>query len=98
MAKKEKKKPSGLKPHRNTGPRLKRNQPCPCGSGVKAKRCCLQQVKAIAALPERERESFLAASILQQMPIGTIEEPTIAEELPVDPADCQFEVQPKEIK
>jgi hypothetical protein len=62
--KKKKKVPSGLRPHRNTGPAIKRNQPCPCGSGMKAKRCCLQQVKAIAALPERERESFLAASIL----------------------------------
>lgn len=65
---------------------------------MKAKRCCLHRVKAIAALPERERESFLAASILQQTPIGSIEEPVIAEEPPVDPANCQFEVQSKETK
>ena len=91
--KKEKKKPSGLKPYHNVGPRIKRNQSCPCGSGMKAKRCCLQQVKAIAALPERVREAFLAASILQQTPIGSIEKPTIAEEPPVDPADCQFEIE-----
>jgi len=94
--KKPKKVPSGLRPHRNTGPQIKRNQPCPCKSGLKAKRCCLKQVKAIAVLPERERESFLAASILQQTPIGSIKEPVVSEKSPVDSADCQFEIQPAE--
>lgn len=25
---------------RSSGPRVARNQPCPCGSGLKAKKCC----------------------------------------------------------
>lgn len=95
MATKKEKKLSGLRPHRNTGPKIKRNQPCPCGSGVKAKRCCLKHVQAIAALPERERESFLVASILQQAPIGDFEEPTITEP-DVEVADCQLEIKSAE--
>ena len=95
--KKKKKVPSGLRPYRNTNPHIKRNQPCPCGSKLKAKRCCLQQVKAIAALPEDARQSFLAASILQQTPVGTIEDTGWhTEEQSVDPADGQFEIQPAE--
>jgi len=84
MAVKKKRKPSGLRPHRNTGVKIKRNQPCPCGSGKKAKRCCLEQVKAIAALPENVRRAFLEAGIRQQMPIGSIEEPAQIEQLCVE--------------
>lgn len=75
MATKKKREPSGLQPYRNTGIKIKRNQLCPCGSGKKAKRCCLGQIKAIAALPENVRRAFLEAGIRQQMPIGSIEEP-----------------------
>ena len=28
-------------PHRNPGSRIGRNDPCPCGSGLKYKRCCM---------------------------------------------------------
>ena len=72
-----------------------KNQPCPCGSGVKAKRCCLKQVQAIAALPEHLRQSFLVASILQQAPIGDFEEPII-EKSDVEVADCQLEIKQEE--
>ena len=27
----------------NSGPKVKRNDPCPCGSGVKYKKCCLNK-------------------------------------------------------
>jgi len=81
VVKKKKKEPSGLRPYRNTGIKIKRNQPCPCGSGKKAKRCCLEQVKAIAALPESVSRAFLEASNRQQMPIGSIEEPAQIEQL-----------------
>ena len=30
----------------NGGEKLRRNKPCPCGSGVKFKRCCLPAAKA----------------------------------------------------
>lgn len=50
-----------------------RNDKCPCGSGKKAKRCCLDKIKALAALPPRLREQVMVAKILGR-PIGA--EPT----------------------
>jgi hypothetical protein len=41
-----------------------RNNKCPCGSGKKAKKCCLDQIKALAALPARLREEVVVAKIL----------------------------------
>ena len=44
-------------------PRIKvrRNQPCPCGSGKKAKKCCLSRIKALADLhPEVRKQVVLA--------------------------------------
>jgi len=41
-----------------------RNEKCPCGSGKKAKRCCLDKLKALAALPPHLREQVVVAKIL----------------------------------
>jgi hypothetical protein len=47
-----------------------RNDQCPCGSGKKAKRCCLDKLKALAALPPRLREQVVVAKILSH-PVST---------------------------
>ena len=44
----------------------RRNDMCPCGSGKKAKKCCLPSIKAFAALPQSVREQIVVARILQQ--------------------------------
>ena len=44
----------------------RRNDKCPCGSGKKAKKCCLPSIKAFAALPQSVREQIVVARILQQ--------------------------------
>lgn len=36
-------------PHRRPTPKIGRNHPCPCGSGQKYKRCCLEKDQAKAA-------------------------------------------------
>ncbi len=41
--------PSVAVPIRNTSPKIGRNEVCPCGSGLKFKRCCLDKL----ALPAR---------------------------------------------
>ncbi len=41
-----------------------RNDKCPCGSGKKAKKCCLDKIKALAALPPVLREQVVVAKIL----------------------------------
>lgn len=46
--------------------RIGRNDPCPCGSGKKAKRCCLPKIKTLAMLPPQYRERFVAESIIGQ--------------------------------
>jgi uncharacterized protein YecA (UPF0149 family) len=33
--------PRSRGPVRRAGPKIGRNDPCPCGSGLKFKRCCL---------------------------------------------------------
>ncbi len=45
-----------------------RNEKCPCGSGKKAKKCCLNKIKALAALPPAFREQVVAAKILGHWP------------------------------
>ena len=47
----------------------RRNDKCPCGSGKKAKKCCLNKIKALAALPPNVREQVVAAKILGHWPI-----------------------------
>jgi hypothetical protein len=42
----------------------RRNAKCPCGSGKKAKKCCLNKIKTLAALPPVLREQVVAAKIL----------------------------------
>ena len=42
----------------------RRNEKCPCGSGKKAKKCCLKKIKAFAALPPHLREQVVVAKIL----------------------------------
>ena len=42
----------------------RRNAKCPCSSGKKAKKCCLNKIKALAALPPVLREQVVSAKIL----------------------------------
>ncbi len=51
-------------------PRIKvrRNQPCPCGSGKKAKKCCLPRIKALADLHPEVRKQVVLAGILGHWP------------------------------
>jgi hypothetical protein len=58
---------SGLQPIRRE--RLpRRNEPCPCGSGKKAKKCCLDKINKFAALPSRVREQVIVERILGHPP------------------------------
>jgi hypothetical protein len=52
-----------------------RNDPCPCGSGKKAKKCCLDKIKALAALPPRVREQVVVANILGHWPGAEVAAP-----------------------
>ena len=58
---------------------MRRNQPCPCGSGKKAKKCCLPRLQAMAALPPQLRTQAIVAGILQHWPNA---EPTRAKNVP----------------
>ncbi len=42
----------------------KRNDKCPCGSGKKAKRCCLPHMKTILSVPKNLRQQFLTDLML----------------------------------
>lgn len=57
-----------------------RNEKCPCGSGKKAKKCCLNKIKALAALPPRIRAQAVVASILGHWPNAEIVTPPAAPE------------------
>jgi len=46
-----------------------RNEKCPCGSGKKAKKCCLETIKALAALPSQLRQQVVVAKILGHDPL-----------------------------
>jgi hypothetical protein len=39
---------------------IRRNQRCPCGSGKKAKRCCLPKIKIVKSFPPQLREQVVA--------------------------------------
>jgi hypothetical protein len=55
---------SGATPYRREKlPR--RNELCPCGSGKKAKKCCLNKIKFLASLPPHLRELVVADKILK---------------------------------
>ena len=41
-----------------------RNDKCPCGSGKKAKKCCLAKLKVFATLPPAIRRQVVVARIL----------------------------------
>ena len=47
----------------------RRNEKCPCGSGKKAKKCCLDKIKALAALPPELRQQVVVAKILGRDPL-----------------------------
>jgi hypothetical protein len=49
-------------------PDIRRNQLCPCGSGKKAKKCCLSRLKAMAALPPAVRTQAIVAGVLGHWP------------------------------
>jgi hypothetical protein len=54
----------------------RRNDKCPCGSGKKAKRCCLRKIELFARLPQHVREGIIAARILNgHLPIQTLPVP-----------------------
>ena len=48
----------------------RRNEKCPCGSGKKAKKCCLDKIKALAALPSELRQQVVVATILGHDPLA----------------------------
>lgn len=50
-----------------------RNDKCPCGSGKKVKKCCLEKLKAFAALPPRLREQVVVAEILNRPRVVTVD-------------------------
>jgi hypothetical protein len=47
----------------------RRNEKCPCGSAKKAKKCCLEKIKALAALPPELRQQVVVAKILGHDPL-----------------------------
>jgi hypothetical protein len=46
----------------------RRNDRCPCGSGKKAKKCCLPRIKQLASLPPVIRTQAIVAGILGHWP------------------------------
>jgi hypothetical protein len=54
-----------------------RNAKCQCSSGKKAKKCCLEKLKAFVALPPAIREQVVASQILSRpMELGVVPEPS----------------------
>lgn len=49
---------------------IKRNEPCPCGSGKKAKKCCLARISALASLPVEVRTQMITEGILHNPQAG----------------------------
>jgi hypothetical protein len=43
-----------------------RNEPCPCGSGKKTKKCCGWKIKILSSIPPSRRHAFLADQLLAQ--------------------------------
>jgi len=44
--------------------KIRRNDPCPCGSGKKAKKCCLPEILALASVPPEVRKRAIVSAIL----------------------------------
>jgi hypothetical protein len=55
----------------------RRNEKCPCGSGKKAKKCCLGKIKTLAALPPELRRQVVVAKILGHDPLDPREQPCV---------------------
>ena len=53
-----------LQPTFSRGTIAKRNAPCPCGSGMKFKKCCLGKVKLLASMPANMRQEMVVNAIL----------------------------------
>jgi hypothetical protein len=58
----------------------RRNEKCPCGSGKKAKKCCLPSIRAFAALPQFVREQIVVARILSRPNTITVNGGTVTTE------------------
>ena len=58
----------------------RRNDKCPCGSGKKAKKCCLPSIRAFAALPQSVREQIVVARILSRPNTITVNGGTVTTE------------------
>ena len=60
-------------------PKIGRNEPCPCGSGKKYKKCCIKQHQAVAT-PQSNYESYveelenLSNSVLDLIQDGKLDE------------------------
>jgi hypothetical protein len=53
---------SGLTPTRKSKA-PGRNAKCPCGSGLKAKKCCLSKIKLFNSMSVEERKKFFTESL-----------------------------------
>lgn len=49
----------------------KRNEPCPCGSGKKAKKCCLGKIKFFASLTDEQRNNIIMGRLLRPQVLDT---------------------------
>ena len=58
----------------------RRNDKCPCGSGKKAKKCCLPSIRVFAALPQFVREQIVVARILSRPNTITVNGGTVTTE------------------
>ncbi len=47
-----------------------RTDPCPCGSGRKAKNCCLKKIKFIHGLPPSLREAVMTEAMIRKGPVA----------------------------
>jgi hypothetical protein len=54
-----------------------RNEKCTCGSGKKAKKCCLPAIKEFAGLPQAIREQIVVSRILGGPNVVTVNGGTI---------------------
>lgn len=43
----------------------RRNEKCPCGSGKKAKKCCLRKIEAYASIPPEVRRQIMVARLTE---------------------------------
>jgi len=57
-----------------------RNEKCPCGSGKKAKKCCLPAIRQFAALPQAVREQIVVERLLRKPNVVTVNGGTITTE------------------